>query len=391
VSSARVAAHSTTIRARHYSAPFDSPPQPGHRVTAVELDAMEGEAGKPVRATLCEALRSDHVALVGVSEEQGECLDRMWAECAEFFAKTAEERAESAGALREAYPSKHHASQSRAYGYAEVKTDAGSSNSFLDTRLRLKQNLQLELQPVMDAPPTDFASAAAASQQVLLDVGFAALSAAAESLGMKVSEVAPLVDFPERLAPGATCATVHRFAHYGGDMGVDPVDAESSVTFQAHTDGTWFTVIPCAAVPGLEVFASAEHGWVSPERDAAATGRMVMVLTGEFLQLLSDGEYTAALHRVVRPLGDAPRLSAPLLMRGSAASGFSGVARDGTLVARILKSDEEVAVASPPNGAGGAPQKAPTDAKALMLRRIAEARAYKVEQELNKSGESRTQ
>jgi len=71
---------------------------------------------------------------------------------------------------------------------------------------------------------------------------------------------------------------------------------------------------------------------------------MVAVLPGEYLHILSDGEYPAALHRVLRPQGGVPRMSAPLLVRGSAASGFSGQARDGTLVGRMVP--ERVATAS---------------------------------------------
>ena len=45
---------------------------------------------------------------------------------------------------------------------------------------------------------------------------------------------------------------------------------------------------------------------------------MVAILSGEYLHLLSDGEFSAAVHRVLRPAaGSAARLSAPLLMRGS--------------------------------------------------------------------------
>jgi hypothetical protein len=53
-----------------------------------------------------------------------------------------------------------------------------------------------------------------------------------------------------RLPVGATSATVHRLVRYVAHD-VDDVGAKRSlcVQFEAHTDGTWFTVIPCAAQP----------------------------------------------------------------------------------------------------------------------------------------------
>jgi hypothetical protein len=135
----------------------------------------------------------------------------------------------------------------------------------------------------------------------------------------------------------------------------------------------------------------------------------VAVLPGEFLQLLSDGVYKAALHRVVRPTATAPRprlaaaagaaatagaagaaaagaeaprggggtgrLSAPLLMRASPASGFSGGARDGTLVGEVRQRlgglapvpDASIAPLSEGAGSGGVSSAAA---------RIAAAKAY---------------
>lgn len=44
-----------------------------------------------------------------------------------------------------------------------------------------------------------------------------------------------------------------------------------------------------------------------------------MLLAGELLQILGNGRYQAAVHRVVRPVGlSEPRVSTPLLVRGAA-------------------------------------------------------------------------
>jgi isopenicillin N synthase-like dioxygenase len=93
-------------------------------------------------------------------------------------------------------------------------------------------------------------------------------------------------------------------------------DSAPNLAFPAHTDGTWFTVIPCAAQPGLEVRVAS--GWVGLETHARH-GVDVAVLSGEFLQSFTQWDYPAASHRVLRSrVGDPARFSAPMLMRASA-------------------------------------------------------------------------
>ena len=359
---AQVASHAVEIHARYHSTPALCPPPDGDCITTVQLEQLQ--AGKD-GSLLCDALRRDHVALVELPAGRAQQFDAMWASLHSFFDMPASEREEAAGALR-AIDSEHHAGQVRSFGFA---SSTRSSDCFLDTRQRQADDgAGVQLQPPgIDESVPGFTAALEAAQRVLTEVGLAALTAAVASLGVDASEATRLVDFPSELEPGATCATVHRCGYYepeaeaqgGADAGAAHEERASSVAFQPHTDGTWFTVIPCAAVPGLEVFASPAHGWMSPERAAlrierdggAAAARMVAVLPGEFLELLSAGEYSCALHRVVRPVsGGGPRVSAPLLMRGSTASGFSGGARDNTLVGGVLAArvcDEESCEAVP--------------------------------------------
>ena len=118
--------------------------------------------------------------------------------------------------------------------------------------------------------------------------------------------------------------------------------------FWPHVDSTFLTMIPMPKLPGLEVWCPskkyaasddmAERGeWVRPiipfdyassipgkdEEDCA----YVIVLSGEFLQLLSDGSVPACIHRVIPPKSSSPsasssskqkykpRVSAPLFIR----------------------------------------------------------------------------
>jgi hypothetical protein len=124
--------------------------------------------------------------------------------------------------------------------------------------------------------------------------------------------------------------------------------SSNSEVFGAHTDSTFLTAIPVAAVAGLEVFDEAADCWYRPELAAArhyeamsalekseAAGsescadlpwyaRYVILMPGELLQLASRNEVLATVHRVVvhgQSVGGGTnvplsRLSAPVLLRG---------------------------------------------------------------------------
>ena len=115
--------------------------------------------------------------------------------------------------------------------------------------------------------------------------------------------------------------------------------------FGAHTDSSFVTIVPVASVSGLEVYDEDAEQWYRPELkarsiwEAAREGsgedklafyetvqvgndelqipwhaRYLVVMPGEFLQIVSRNEIAAAVHRVVAS-GPA-RVSAPVLVRG---------------------------------------------------------------------------
>lgn len=168
-----------------------------------------------------------------------------------------------------------------------------------------------------------------------------------------------LLDDGTHVAPGSLSASVHRICHYtAAEDELTSVGASSllnsttsgdtkkvsrRIAFGAHTDATFFTVIPVAATAGLQVFAPG-IGWLSPEgscdlKDSPLNSytcgeheKDVVLLPGEFIQVLSGGRFQCAVHRVARPEPSQPatsgkttsgaqrrsRLSAPLLLRGRA-------------------------------------------------------------------------
>ena len=121
----------------------------------------------------------------------------------------------------------------------------------------------------------------------------------------------------------------------------DP-SGETSEIFGAHTDTTFVTAVPVAAVSGLEVFDEEAEKWYRPElfarrvweAERQARGldsnaleeevdgesipwyaRYVVIMPGEFLQLVTRQEILAAVHRVVATRDGPYRLSAPVLLR----------------------------------------------------------------------------
>jgi hypothetical protein len=106
--------------------------------------------------------------------------------------------------------------------------------------------------------------------------------------------------------------------------------------FGAHTDSTFITAVPVAAVSGLEIYDEDAEKWYRPELMARKhyyqqdhrneqnndndllpwhAGYLVC-MPGELLQLTTRNEIMAAVHRVVATENGPSRLSAPILIRG---------------------------------------------------------------------------
>ena len=335
----------------------------------VRLTQLELQNDTAIDA-LCTSLKRDHVVLIELAEPDRAAIASMWNAAAFFFAQSAAAQAQF-GPLHEASfpPSSAHCGQSRMVGFTRSEEYL---SSIMDFRLRRcftgdgsadsGTSEETHDRPAGSTGPIEliprgmdtasFGPALVAGQRVLSRVGLAALSAATADLSRSGGFIVPggvgsLVDLEESLRDGVTSATVHRLAYY--DAGDDPPrrgDAATSlptgVSFDAHTDGTWFTVIPCAAVPGMEVLRS--DGWCQPEVQGRS-GIDVAVLSGDFLQSLSKWEYESATHRVLRPpAGGPPRLSAPVLLRASPQWRESGnrAARAAQLVDQITKEENRV-------------------------------------------------
>ena len=110
--------------------------------------------------------------------------------------------------------------------------------------------------------------------------------------------------------------TAHRLCAY----------APSNVTaFGAHTDTSFFTLVPFARVPGLEVLDPSLQRWVCPEADTSSKGEghLVLAMPGEFLEVASAGAFQASVHRVRG--GSEKRVSTPLLVRADLREPWDGL------------------------------------------------------------------
>ena len=170
-----------------------------------------------------------------------------------------------------------------------------------------------------------------------------------------------LLDDGSQISPGdalaegesGLCMSPHRMCRYSNLAGGDDGDGLSEI-FGAHTDTSFVTCVPAAAVSGLEVYDEDAERWYRPEltaRDAwekekfegGGTGgrtdpngdarseivtteageevalpwhcRYLVLMPGELMQLVTRNEVPATVHRVVAVTGGDARLSAPVLLR----------------------------------------------------------------------------
>jgi hypothetical protein len=133
---------------------------------------------------------------------------------------------------------------------------------------------------------------------------------------------------------GPVSMSPHRICRYSNSDNDDKASRnkkKASEIFGAHTDTSFVTIVPAARVSGLEVFDEDSLQWYRPELNARRHAktldpggkmeerfpwhcRYLVVMPGELLQLTSRNNIPAAVHRVVATT-DAPRLSAPVLLR----------------------------------------------------------------------------
>ena len=141
----------------------------------------------------------------------------------------------------------------------------------------------------------------------------------------------------------------HRLCRYLNANRNTKASGQSEI-FGAHTDTSFITAVPAAAVSGLEVYDEDAECWFRPEllarkhwenemedkgedpsgsSETIATesgenivipwhSRYVVLMPGELMQLVTRNEVPASVHRVVAVTNGKPRLSCPVLLRARA-------------------------------------------------------------------------
>jgi hypothetical protein len=181
---------------------------------------------------------------------------------------------------------------------------------------------------------------------------------AAELLSNEIVDDAKPLDSSIENSEGSVSMSPHRLCRYsnkgqqpqqqqpqndlttGKKKKTESPQLKSREIFGAHTDSTFITAVPVAAVSGLEVFDEDAEQWYRPELMARKHyhqqndknrneptsdndssnipwyARYFVCLPGELLQLTTRNEIMAAVHRVVATENGPSRLSAPMLIRG---------------------------------------------------------------------------
>lgn len=108
--------------------------------------------------------------------------------------------------------------------------------------------------------------------------------------------------------------TLLRVLHYPAMKGDEEPGA---VRAAAHEDINLITLLPIASSPGLQVLSPVTNEWY----DVPCDSESIIINIGDMLQEMTNGEYIATKHRVVKPEGETKnvdRLSTPCFIHPKA-------------------------------------------------------------------------
>jgi len=261
------------------------------------------QGGGSTQDALCEALARDYYVVVSLDEGEQQTIEAMWSSLESFFNLELSVKQQKAGEFQNV---------DGAVGIVGYNL-MPDGNEFLETRVWPNGTLC----PTLNSAVNGFDTSILAARSCLSQVGIVVVSAALNSLGVTYDSIADLIDDGQKenentLESPFLSATQHRFCRY---------TSKQAISFGAHTDTTFATIIPCSSIAGLEVYTETE-GWVRPEMKCLSN-EDVLVLSGELLQIFTAQRFPAAVHRVLKnqeAVGSnssavPPRMSAPLLLR----------------------------------------------------------------------------
>ena len=112
-------------------------------------------------------------------------------------------------------------------------------------------------------------------------------------------------------SPSEVSNTVQRIARYPPNS---KSNSSQNITFGAHTDTTFFTIVPACEIAGLQIFDPFSLCWVTPESFPQVNLGDLVVVPGELLQVITNNIFRAGAHRVFSS-STKTRISTPFLLR----------------------------------------------------------------------------
>lgn len=335
--------------------------EPSARDDAVESASSRNrqqqlQQHSPMVMHVMEALVSHGCVVVDVDDPASVmAMAGMWKAAQDFFD---DDNTAVAGLEQGMRTAPNAGSRHAKVGYAIYEND---SLRFLETRL--DRNGTLQPDQARAALGTDACQSLRDAFGVVADIGkdIVRMTVSASSVEVGALDRVEALDAAEKLAnelmddgrplpadceiehsEGGVSMSPHRLCRYANNSG-NTTSSSSREIFGAHTDSSFVTAVPVAAVAGLEVYDEGAEQWYRPEKAARkwwqaqqqAAGkdpeslvetvngvelpwhaRYVVCMPGEMLQIATRNEIPAAVHRVVATQGTTPRLSAPILLRG---------------------------------------------------------------------------
>ena len=327
-------------------------------------DAWHGKDEKAY-GKIMQSLESNSFIVVALNEENSNVLQNMWDTVHNFFDGMEGKDLPSMDVIPEA------GSKKAVVGYASYDED---SMQFLETRLERGNEGGGTLYPKDIFDTSEDVNHLQESFQLLSKVGKYLSQIAIEASNTesnippkKAKKFAKLV-VRDILDDGCStnsddtkvCMSPHRLCRYSYPKKNDTSKAKE--VFGAHTDTSFVTIIPCAAVSGLEVFSEDMNEWVRPESIARQHyekqnpsqndwyTNYVIILPGELLQLMTRSMIVSSIHRVIaiKDVGKS-RMSAPILLRARSnkvmdVEKYFGSVDDGAEISFLLDDCEDLSM-----------------------------------------------
>ena len=158
--------------------------------------------------------------------------------------------------------------------------------------------------------PSEVGDAARQMFEKMMELGKTLLQWIDDNIGSEMAAKLPICLRDTISEPN----TLLRILHYPALDGNEEVGA---VRAAAHEDINLITLLPIASSPGLQVLSPNNNRWY----DVPCDSQSIIVNIGDMLQEMTNGEYIATKHRVIKPESETKnidRISTPCFIHPKA-------------------------------------------------------------------------